>query len=520
MTARPSVRRSAIIIGVCTLVSRILGMGRDILCFHIFGAGMVWDAFVIAWRIPNLFRRLFGEGALTGAFVPPFVRLIEAGRRDEAFALLNRVLTMLVLFLGGITLLGVGASFVLPLLWPDEKTKLVSSLVRILLWYVPLVCVGAMVGAALNGLFRFFAPAFAPIVLNITWLVVLPIFVLKLHFTESQAIHAISWAILGGAILQLLTMAVPLARVGMRYRPAWAPRDEGLREVGRLFLPSVFGLSLVQINELVDTLIAEIFVPGHGAVSAIYSANLLTQFPLSLVGTSIATAILPGLSAAVARNDPADFGALLRRGLSGALYLGLPASAGLALFGTEIIAVIFEHGQFTAEATARAGLCTSYFGVGLWCYCVNQVQVRAFHAHKDTRSPVRVSAAMVALNLALNFALVGPMREAGLALATSITGLVTFVVLNRLLRRRLPGLDLRPIRADFVRSLAATAVMGAAAWAAMRWVGPLLPPFGPTTLGTRALPLALAIAVGMAVYFGITRLMGMPDALTLLRRRR
>jgi putative peptidoglycan lipid II flippase len=520
VTPRPSIRQSALVIGICTLISRVLGAARDILGFHFFGAGMLWDAFLIAWKIPNLFRRLFGEGALAGAFVPPFVRLLEAGRRDEAFALLNRLLAVLVLFLGGVTLLGAALTFLIPLLWPDEKAVLTSSLLRILLWYVPLVCAGAMVGAALNGLFRFFAPAFAPIVLNITWIAVLPIVFLKLHYTETQALHALSWAILGGAVLQLLTMAVPLYRQGMRYRFAWAPRDEGLREVGRLFLPSVFGLALVQINELLDTLIAVLFVPGHGAVSALYAANLLTQFPLSLIGTSIATAILPGLSAAVARQDYAGFNAMLRKGLSGALYLGLPAAAGLALFGTDIIAVIFEHGKMTREAAERAGLCLAYFGVGIWCYCVNQVQVRAFHAHKDTRTPVRVSAAMVGLNLALNLALVWPMHEAGLALATSITGLVSFLVLNRILRRRMPGLDLGPLRLDFFRSLAATAVMGAAAWAAMRWVGPLLPTLGPTTLGTRALPLGLAIAVAMAVYFSITRLMGMPDALTLLRRRR
>ncbi len=518
MANRPSVRRSAFIIGVCTLVSRVLGMARDILCSHFFGAGMLWDAFLIAWRIPNLFRRLFGEGALTAAFVPSFVRQLEAGRREEAFALLNRLVTVLVLFLGTVTAVGIGLTFVLPLFWPDEKMRLIMELLRILLPYVPLVCAGAILGAALNGLFRFFAPAFAPIVLNVTWILVLPFLVL--NFPADKSIRYLAFAVVGGGVLQLLTMAIPLAREGARYRFDWAPRDEGLRDVGRLFLPTVFGLALVQINEVVDSLIAEIFVRGDGAVSALYYANLLTQFPLSLVGTSIATAILPGLSAAAARNDSAEFGALFRRGLSGAVYLGLPAAAGLVLFGTDIVAVIFEHGKFTPEDSARAGLCASYFGAGLWCYCINQVQVRAFHARKDTRTPVNVSAAMVGLNFVLNLALVWPMREAGLALATSITGLASFLILNRILRRRHPELELAPLRGDFLRSLAATAAMGAAAWAAMRWLGPLLPTLGRTTLGTRALPLGLAIAVGVAVYLGLTRLMGMRDAVTLLRRRR
>ena len=517
MGNRPSVRQSAFLIGVCTLISRILGMARDILGSHFFGAGMLWDSFLIAWRIPNLFRRLFGEGALTAAFVPTFVRLVESGRRAEAFTLLNRLLTVLMLFLGGVTIAGIGLTFVLPLFWPDEKMRLIMDLLRILLPYVPLVCAGAILGAALNGLFRFFAPAFAPIILNLTWIAVLPLLVLK--FEPESSIVYLAIAVVAGGVLQLLSMAIPLAREGARYRFDWAPRDESLRDIGRIFLPTTFGLALVQINEVVDQLIAEIFVPGHGAVSALYYANLFTQFPLSLVGTSLATAILPGLSSAVARDDKAEFGALFRRGLSGAMYLGLPASVGLILFGTDIVAVIFQHGRFTADDTARAGLCASYFGMGLWCYCINQVQVRAFHAHKDTRTPVNVSAWMVAFNLALNLALVGPMREAGLALATSITGLASFLILNRILRKRHPELDFAPLRIDFARSLVAAAVMGAAAWAALRWLGPLLPALGRTTLGTRALPLGLAIAVAMAVYFGLTRLMGMRDAITLLRRR-
>jgi putative peptidoglycan lipid II flippase len=514
---RPSIRQSAFLIAVCTLISRILGMARDVLGSHFFGAGMLWDAFLIAWRIPNLIRRLFGEGALTAAFVPSFVRLLEADRKAEAFALLNRLLTVLVVFLGAVTAAGIGATYVLPLFWPDEKMRLIMDLLRILLPYVPIVCAGAMLGAALNGLFRFFAPAFAPIVLNVTWILVLPF--LALNFPEERSIRYLAVAVVGGGVLQLITMAIPLAREGARYRIDWAPRDEALQDVGRQFFPTVFGLALVQINEVIDSIIAEIFVPGDGAVSALYYANLLTQFPLSLVGTSIATAVLPGLSSAAARADREGFGALFRRGLSGALYLGLPASAGLILFGPEIIAVIFEHGKFTAEDTARAGLCASYFGVGLWCYCLNQVQVRAFHAHKDTRTPVRIAAWMVGLNLALNLALVKPMREAGLALATSITGFASFLILNRILRRRHPEIDLAPFRGEFLKSLAAALLMSAAAWATLRWLGPLLPPFGRTTLGTRGLPLALSIAVAMAVYFGTTRLMGMGGAAALLRRR-
>ncbi|MBI4566032.1 MAG: murein biosynthesis integral membrane protein MurJ [Planctomycetes bacterium] len=517
MANRPSIFDSARLIGACTFLSRILGMARDILCSHFFGAGFFWDAFAIAYRVPNLFRRLFGEGALSAAFVPAFVGRIEIGRRDEAFALLNRLLTVLILILGAATLIGIGITIPMSMLWPDEKTRLVAELLRILLPYCVLVCAGAIVGAALNGLFRFFAPAIAPAVLNLTWIAAILIFATR--WSADAAIRAVAWAIIAGGLFQMLAMAIPLHREGARFRFQWEPRDPALREVAIRFIPGVFGLALVQINELVDSVIAELCVPGDGAVSSLYYGYQLTQLPLSLIGTSLATAAFPGLSAAAARRDRSEFSKLFRGSLTAAIYLSLPATVGLVLFARPIVELIFEHGRFTPEDTARAGTVLALYSAGLWCYIANQVQVRAFHAHGDTRTPVRVSASMVGLNLALNLILVWPFREAGIALSTSLSGLASFAILNRLLRRRYPEVDLRPVRRTFWLSAAAAAAMAAGAWAFWRWVVPLPAFLQGTKIWQEGTRLGLVIALSMLLYFGLTKLLGMPEAARLMRRK-
>ncbi len=502
-----SVLGSARVIALCTLLSRVLGMVRDVLCSHFFGASLVWDAFAIAYRVPNLFRRLFGEGALTAAFVPAFVKLTTEDKKDEAFALLNRLATSLLLLLGGVTVLGIGATYLLPLFWPDEKVRLVAELLRILLPYLPLVCLGALLGAALNSLFKFFAPAFAPVVLNVTWIAALPVF--AAGFPPAAAVKGVAWSIVAGGALQLLVMAWPLKRAGWAARPRWEPSDPGQRGVVSRFLPTVFGLALVQVNELVDSLIAEICVPGHGAVSALYYGNQLVQLPLSLVGTSIATAVLPALSAAAAKDDKPEFSRLFHRSTAGSFFLALPASLGLVLFGPRIISAIFEHGRFGPEETARAGAVLSFYGAGLWCYCVNQVQVRAFHARGDTRTPVKVSTAMVALNLGLNLALVWPLRESGLALATSICGLVNFAVLQGLLRSRYPELRGGALKGEFAKVVAATALMGGGAWSVARWGLPLLPWEPATRLWQRGASLGVILLAALIIYFGAARLLGL-----------
>lgn len=499
----PSFVRSAGLVSACTLLSRILGFVRDSVSAYFFGASPLWDAFALAFRIPNLFRRLFGEGALTSAFLPAFVERNESGRVAEAHALLNKLATALALGLG-LLVAGIAAfTYAMPLIWPrDPKVALEAPLLRIMMPYLAVICTAAILGAALNGMRHYFTPAFAPVLLNLAWISAL--------FLFPGNIEAVAWAVVLGGLLELLVMVPALHARGVRLRPELALQDPALRDVGRSFLPIVIGLAPVQINEVVGSLIAQHWIPGAGAVSTLYYGNQLVQLPLALIGTAVATAVFPLFA-----SPKEDFGDVLRKALRLVLFLSVPATIGLMVLAEPILALLFERGAFGAADTSRVAGVVVLYAAGLWCYCANQIQVRAFYAKKETRTPARVSAAMVLLNLALTLALVGPLRERGIAIANSVTGFTSFLVLNRLLRRRFPEVDLKPLRGTLLKSLLAGAVMALAAWGAWR----LTTSLEGATIGPKLVRALVPVAVGMAVYLAAARLFRMDEA-RLLRRRR
>ncbi len=487
----PGFVRSAGVVSACTLVSRLLGLARDVLSSHFFGTLPVWDAFVAAFRIPNLFRRLFGEGALTAAFLPAFVERHDSGRLEEAHSLLNKLATALAVFLGLFVALGIGVTYILP---RDPKTALMAPLLRIMLPYLAIICVAALLGAALNGMRHYFAPASAPVLLNLAWIAAL--------FAFARNIEAVAWAVVIGGILELLIMIPPLRARRVPIRPALDLGDPGLREVGRRFVPLAFGLAPAQINELVGTLIAQ-YLAGAGAASVIYYGNQLTQLPLALVGTAVATAVYPLLA-----SPKEDFRGVLRDSLSLVLFISIPATIGLIVLARPIVALLFEHGRFGPQDTIRTAWVVALYSAGLWCYCSNQVQVRAFYARKDAVTPVKVSAAMVLLNLVLSLSLVGFLREKGIALANSVTGLATFLVLNGLLRRRHEGLDLGPVGRTLARSAAAGAIMGGVAWGLYL----LMEAAVGASFAGRLARVLVPVAAGAVSYFLLARLLGMEEA--------
>jgi len=492
--------RSAGLVSACTLLSRLLGFLRDTLCAHFFGASLVWDAFSVAFRIPNLFRRLFGEGALTAAFLPAFVERHDGGRTEEAHALLNRLVTALALFLGLVAAAGIAVTFVLP---RDPKTALMAPLLRIMLPYLPLICVAAILGAALNGMRHYFTPAIAPVLLNLVWIATLFIFV--------RNIHAQAWAVVVAGVLTILILIPPLLAHGVPIRPRLDLRDPALRSVGRTFLPIVFGLAPVQLNELVGSLVAQYCIPGHGAVSALYYGNQLTQLPLALIGTAVATVVFPLFA-----SPKEDFKDVFQKSLRFVLFLSVPATVGLMVLARPIVSLLFQHGGvFLQRDTDHTAAVTFFYSAGLWCYCANQIQVRAFYAKKDTLTPVKVSAAMVTLNLGLTLALVWTLQERGISIANSATGLASFIALNALLRRRHGEVDLRPVYAGFAKSLVAALLMGAACWGVYHLLGGGLG----DTIGRKLLLVFVPMAAGVAVYLALARLLRMDEARMLLRRR-
>ena len=492
--------RSAGIVSACTLLSRLLGFLRDALCAHYFGASMLWDAFSVAFRIPNLFRRLFGEGALTAAFLPAFVERVDGGKPEEAHALLNRLITALALFLGLLTAAGVGVTYLLP---HDPKTETMAPLLRIMLPYLPLICIAAILGAALNGVRHFFTPAIAPVMVNLVLIgALLPFW---------RDIHTQAWAVVAGGVVTLAILILPLAARRIPLRPRVDFNDPTLRDVLRKSLPIILGLAPVQLNELVGSMIAQYCIKGDGAVSVLYYGNQLTQLPLALIGTAVATVVYPLFA-----SPKEDFGDVFQKSLRFVLFLSVPATIGLMVLARPIVSLLFEHGALFGPAqTDRTAAVTLLYSMGLWCYCANQIQVRAFYAKKDTRTPVKVSLAMVALNLGLTLVLVRPLGERGISIANSATGFASFLALNALFRRKQGSVDLKPVMLGFLKSLVAGGLMGAAVWGVYH----LMSGGGGDTIARKFALVFVPIAAGIAVYLALARLLGMDEARLLFRRR-
>jgi putative peptidoglycan lipid II flippase len=492
--------RSAGVVSACTLLSRILGFVRDMLCARYFGATATWDAFSVAFRTPNLFRRLFGEGALTAAFLPPFVERYESAKPDEARALLSRLVTALAVFLGLLAAAGIAITYALP---NDPKTQLMAPLLRIMLPYLPLICVAAILGAALNGMRHYFAPAFAPVVVNVVLIAAM--------LPWWRDIHTQAWAVSIGGAVTILFLTVPLVARGMCPRPDPDIRDPVFRDVIRQSLPLIFGLAPVQINELVGSLIAQYLVKGDGAVSVLYYGNQLTQLPLALIGNAVATVVFPLFA-----SPKEDFEDVFQKSLRFVLFLSVPATVGLMVLARPIVSLLFQHGdKFGPDATDRTAWVTFFYSAGLWCYCANQIQVRAFYAKKDTVTPVKVSAGMVGLNLGIILALVWTLGERGISIANSVTGFFSFLVLNALFRKKHGDIDLKPITIGFLKSAVAAAVMGGAAWGVYRLMGGGLG----DTIAHKLVLVFVPIAAGAVVYLILARILGMDEARMLVRRR-
>lgn len=514
-----SIVRSATVVSVTTLLSRVLGMVRDIACASLLGAGAAWDAFVVAWRIPNLFRRLLGEGALSSAFIPVFSGERERGGPAAAFAFFQSVLTLLTVALALLAVLGLGAVLLLPgTLFGGgpaaDKAELTLTLLEILFPYVILVNVMALFMAVLNSLDHFFAPALAPAVLNVFWIGGT---VVARHAApdEETRVRIVALSILVGGVVQL-AMQIPFLRSrGVPLRPRFEPRNPGVRRMLVLMFPMVLGLAPVQVNLLLDTLIAEAFVPGDGANSYLFFGNRLMQFPLALIGIAMAVVVFPLFSRQAKEGRHEELSRSLSEALRITFFLALPAAAGLLALASPLIALIYEHGRFGTADTAATANVLAMYALGVPAYCGLQILTRLYYSLEDVRTPMRVGAAMVLVNLLLNLALVGPMEEAGLALATAISALLNLAALGWIAHRRLGIAGLPRVGLSFVRSLVLAGVMGAAVFALSAALRDALPA---RTLGHKALWALPPALLGLVVHFGLARALRLPEAKRLLRR--
>ncbi len=446
-----------------TFLSRILGLIRDATFAAAFGAGWEASAYSIAFQIPNLFRRLFGEGALSSAFIPVFSQVHHNGERDRAVRLAGTILFGTALLLGVLVVIGEGVTFgLMPLVEPTDRNDLTLRLTAIMLPYAILVCGVALLGGLLNVLGHFAAPAAAPIVLNLVIIGAIGLGVATPDATITTRLSWVGMAVLIAGVLQLLLQWLAVRAKGFRIRPALDLRDEAVRRIALLTGPMVIGLAAVQINTLADSLIAYWFVPHGGAPNKLYLAQRLYQFPLGVFLIALATAIYPQFSKMAAERDMDGFGESVVRGLRMALFIGLPASVGLILMREPLVGLLFERGLFERSDTVRTATVLLFYAAGIWAYGLQMMLARAFYALQDSKTPVRIAMAMVVLNVTLNLVLVRLLpepEERGLALATAICAAIQSSWLAWVLARRVGELPWALARGQAVRVVVATAIM-------------------------------------------------------------
>ena len=504
----PSARlaKSAGVVGAATLTSRILGLVRDQVLAYLFGAADAMDAFNVATRIPNLFRDLFAEGAMSAAFVPTFMRKLTHDGRAAAWRLGAQLMNALIAVTGVVVVAGM--VFAEPLVrllagsYADVpgKLELTVLLTRILLPFLTLVAIAAAIMGMLNSLNRFFTPALSPAMYNVGIIAAGALLVPLMPGLGLDPIVAIAIGALLGGIGQVALQAPMLFREGFRYEAKLNPSDPDLQQVLRLMGPGTLAGAAVQINLLVNMVLAT--GQGTGAVSWLGYAFRVMYRPIGLFGVSIAAANLPVVSRHAARNEPHEIRAAVSRALRLMLTVSVPATVGLIVLGQPIVELIFERGSFTPADSAATAAALLFYAPGLAGYSAVRIAVPCFYALGNSRTPAMISMGAVALNIVLNLALVQVLGYRGLALGTSIAAVANAVLLLILLRRRLDGLDLPRVCLTLGKMVVASAAMGAVAWWFHGW---LVEMWEGVSLSLRLLRVTASMAVAVAVLFVAAR---------------
>jgi putative peptidoglycan lipid II flippase len=511
--------RGARRVSLLTMLSRLLGLVREQVFALTLGAGASSDAFLAAFRIPNLLRDLFGEGALSTAFVPTYVATLRNQSRAQAYALANRVMTTLTIYLAVIALAA--------MIWPKPVVELVATgfspakaercamLVRIMMPFLPAISLAVVAMGALNAEERYTAPALASSMFN---LVAISGGIAVYVIGPSPRAAVITWAALTlvGGFAQLAIQWPPLHQLGFqpRFLPDLRLRDPGTRRIAALMAPATLGVAAVQINVVINSSFASLV--SDGAISWLSYAFRLMQLPIGVFGVAVGTTALTHLSRDAAQNDWPALAGTLRRGLRMVLFLTVPSMVGLALLGVPIIRLIYEHGNFSPHATVETARALSGYALGLAAYSAVKVVAPAFYALGRTRVPLVGSLLAVACNLAWNFATFRRLGHFGLALGTSIAATVNLAVLVLSFQLEVRNLLTRELFVALARIVGAAAVMGAAVW----FLSTRLETIASTDMVFRLLKALVPVIVGAGVYFLAARVLGLEEAKTLVRRLR
>jgi putative peptidoglycan lipid II flippase len=512
--------KSVMTVGGWTMASRILGFARDMLMAALIGTGPVADAFFVANKLPNLFRRLFGEGAFNAAFVPEFAGLLASEGPDSARQFAREAFSVMVFWLGALTALGeIFMPIVMTVFAPGfgsdpAKFALAVDLARITFPYLMLICLAALLSGVLNGLDKFAAAAGAPLLYNmfsIGAMLWLPRYVPTIG-------HAAAWGVSASGVVQLALLVWAAQRAGMPMRvprPRLTPR---IRILLRRMGPGLIGASASQLNQVVDVIIASLLPAG--TVSLLYYADRVQQLPLGVIGTAVGTALLPLLSRQVRGGEAAQSLATLNRAIEYALFLTLPAALALAVSAFPIMWVLFGRGAFDIESARLSSQSLTAYAIGLPSVVLLKVLAPAFFARGDTATPVRIGMITLALNFALNLALMMPLQHVGPPLATSLASMFNMVALAVVLARRGFLVPDAALKRRLPRMLLAALAMAATLWLAQAC---LFVHANEAEHAGKFVRLAVLVGGGSLVYAAAAQAIGavdLRDLLGLLRQRR
>ena len=519
----PSMLRGLLSFSSMTMISRVLGLVRDISMSHVFGATVATDAFVVAFRIPNFMRRLFAEGSFSTAFVPVFTEVKETGSHDD----LKRLMATVAGTLGGVllvvTALGLifapqlATAFIPGALDQPHKFDLTTELVRWMFPFLLFVSLTALAGGALNSFHRFAMPALAPVILNVCMIVAALWIAPHLH----TPILAMGWAVLLAGVLQLLFLLPALRKLDLLVLPRWGWRHPQVRKIMRLMVPTLFGSSVAQINLLLDTIVVSLLVTG--SQTWLWQSTRFLELPLGVFGVALGTVILPSLSRHHVGTDRAGFSKALDWGLRITLLIAVPAAIALALLAEPLVATLFQNGQYTAFDTRMTAAAVLALSCGLPAYALVKVVLPAFYSRQDTRTPVKAGVASLVVNMIFNGLLIAlffelwapasvkqgswldgiaqvPGLHVGLALASALASYVNFMLLWRWLKRagvyqRQPGWARHWLRLGS-SCLAMAAVLLLGRWLWPEWVHGV-------SVATRLWRLAVLVVAGAGTYVAV-----------------
>ena len=497
--------RSTGVVSIFTMLSRVLGLVRDVVIAHLFGTGGGADAFFVAFKIPNFFRRLFAEGAFSQAFVPVLSEYRTQREHAEVCLLVSYTMGSLGGVLLAVTLLCVAFAPAVTFLFAPgfydlpDKFGLASDMLRLTFPYLLLISLTAMLGSVLNSYGRFAMPALTPVLLNVC-LIGAALLVAPMMETP---VMALAWGVLAAGVVQLVFQFPFIKQIDLLTPPRWGWSDPGVKRILTLMLPAMFGVSVAQINLLLDTILASFLVDG--SVSWLYYSDRLMELPLGVFGIAIATVILPSLSRKHANQSAEAFSQTLDWAVRMVLLIGVPAALALVVLASPLLITLFQYGEFGANDVARASLSLQAYGGGLVGFMLVKVLAPGYFARQDTKTPVKVGIKAMATNMVFNLALIVPLAHVGLALATTLSAAVNAGLLWAGLRREgvyraQPGWWVFLLRLGGASALMVAVILllnkDLEQWLVWGWQ-------------QRGAYLALLVAAGIATYFGVLLVSGM-----------